>query len=799
MQTYVDEHLSLIAYPMGGMGAGTICMQGTGALGNVSIRNRPDYRNDPLMFSAITVKGKSNVSRVLEAPVPSVNIFARHPDSGLGLTGKNYGLPRYARGAFTARFPFAEVLLQDETLPISTKITGWSPFIPNDEDRSSLPCCALEYTFYNTTDIHQEGVFYFCAENFLRADSAAGITPLTDGFVLYQPPTEDNPTAQAAFCATIDRPACIDSAWLRPAKGGWSFDMLTLVWKNIRQATCESKTHVDTEFASSPGATLATTFSIPAGDSYTITLRLCWYVPKSDLFADTKPSLRPETRYENTYAPWYSKHFADIFDVAQYWEKEYAWLRRQTLMFTDCFYDTTLPAEIIDAASANLCILKSPTVLRQTDGRLWAWEGCHDDRGCCPGSCTHVWNYAQAICHLFPRMERSLRETEFNVSQLDNGYQTFRTRLPIEPIDSALSQAAADGQLGGIIKVFRDWRISGDTKWLQDIWPKVKRSLDYCISTWDPKREGILIEPHHNTYDIEFWGADSLCTGFYLSALCAACEMAKALKEPYEQYEALHQKGQRYMEDILFNGEYFCQNTQWEGLDAKLNLSEYPLELQEIMVKEGPRYQYGTGCLSDAVLGILLAELSGLASPVSNEKVIRTLRSIHRYNYRADLSFHANPQRPGYALGKEGGLLLCSWPREEKPSLPFVYSDEVWTGIEYQVACHLLSKGFLQESLQIIRTCRARYDGKKRNPFNEYECGHWYARALSSYALLQGYTGLRYDAVTETLHVSHRNEHVFRAFLCTARGYGTVEVHNEHVSIDVMRGSISIKSVVWET
>ena len=160
-------------------------------------------------------------------------------------------------------------------------------------------------------------------------------------------------------------------------------------------------------------------------------------------------------------------------------------LRNNSKQFSDCLYDTTLPSEVVEAVAANLTIIKSPTVLRQTDGRLWSWEGCGDDSGCCHGSCTHVWNYAQAIPHLFPSLERTLRETEFGPSQSDAGHQTFRSNLPIRPVEHDF-HAAADGQLGGIMKVFREWRISGDTEWLRGLWPKVKRSLDYCIETWDP-------------------------------------------------------------------------------------------------------------------------------------------------------------------------------------------------------------------------------------------------------------------------------------------------------------------------
>ena len=318
--------------------------------------------------------------------------------------------------------------------------------------------------------------------------------------------------------------------------------------------------------------------------------------------------------------------------------------------------------------AANLTILKSPTVLRQSDGRLWGWEGSGDSAGSCHGSCTHVWNYAQAISHLFPDLERSLRETEFNVSQDDRGHQIFRTSLPIRPAKHDF-HAAADGQLGGIMKVHREWRVSGDGEWLRSLWPKVKASLDYCIRTWDPAHEGTPKEPHHNTYDIEFWGPDGMCTSFYLGALKAAVLMGEALHDDVSVYAAILEKGLRCMESELFDGEYFAQKIQWKGLNAKDPTkamgyqSGYSPEARAILEKEGPKYQYGKGCLSDGVFGAWMAMVCGVGHVIDSGKIASHLKSVHKYNLKCDLSTHANPQRPGYAGGKEGGLLLCSWPK----------------------------------------------------------------------------------------------------------------------------------------
>jgi uncharacterized protein (DUF608 family) len=400
-------------------------------------------------------------------------------------------------------------------------------------------------------------------------------------------------------------------------------------------------------------------------------------------------------------------------------------------------------------------------------------------------------------------MERSIRETEFGEDQDTYGHQNYRAALPIRPAAHDYYEAAADGQLGGIMKVYREWRISADSDWLRKIYPKVKTSMDYCIRSWDPRHHGVLEEPHHNTYDIEFWGPDGMCASFYLGALEAMTKISEFLKEDAALYRELYAKGRAFMEDQLYNGRYFVQKIQWTGLNApdpvadpKRSLAEdYSIEAARLLEKEGPKYQYGDGCLSDGVLGTWIARVCGLPAPLDTARITSHLLSVYRYNLKKDLSDFSNPQRPAYAIGHEGGLLLCSWPDGGRLSLPFVYSNEVWTGVEYQVASHLIFRGHVQEGLDIVRTCRDRYDGTVRNPFDEYECGHWYARALSSYALLEALTGVRYDAVDKILYVDSKVGD-FTSFLSTATGFGIVTHHNGKTSLDVLYGKIPVAKTV---
>jgi uncharacterized protein (DUF608 family) len=815
---FTGPYLNRVAFPIGAMGAGMFCLEGTGAISHLSVRNKPDLFNTPHTYAALCVLGENNIAKVLEGPVPTWRIFGLE-GTGNGASGSNFGLPRFEDCSFLARFPFGIVKLKDDEVPLDVEITGWNPFTPGDADNSCLPVGALEYEFKNSTDREVRAVFSFNTKNFMAKEEEGDSTEAVEsdsigaidgGFVLSEIGDSDHPENEGYFAAFIvgDK-AVVDHCWF---KGDW-WDPVTLAWKNIQEGVLMDNPPIE---CSAPGASLFVPFTLGPGQEKTIRLLVAWYVPVTDMRYGEDPE-SPEccsvsakagccsrpTEAENleTYMPWYIGRFKGIGELAEYWRTHYSKLREKSEIFSDTFYDTTLPPEVIEAVAANLTILKSTTMLRQKDGRLWCWEGSSEAIGCCHGSCTHVWNYAQALSHLFPDLERTLRQTEFNESQNAEGHQTFRAALPIRPVAHTF-HAASDGQLGGIMKVYREWRISGDWTWLRSMWPKVKTSLDYCIKTWDPRGHGVLEEPHHNTYDIEFWGPDGMCTSFYLGALTAAIKMGEALSEDVTRYQSLLEKGKKYLENDLFDGEYFYQRIQTEGLDTEfvpLDMTANGSGYQDVVAllnKEGPKYQYGTGCLSDVVLGFWIARMCGLDEIVDVAKVRSTLKAIHKYNLKHDLTDFANPQRPAFAMGAEGGLLLCTWPKGGALSLPFVYSNEVWTGIEYQVASHLMLEGMVDEGLEIVRICRDRYDGRIRNPFNEYECGHWYARAMSSYGLIQGLTGVRYDAVDKTLYIDSRIGDNFRSFISTATGFGTVGLKDGKPFVEMKSGSLDVEKVI---
>lgn len=275
---YEGPYLNRVAFPIGGIGAGMICLEGTGAISHVSVRNKMEVFNEPCSFAALSIrKPTGNVAKVLEGPVPARKVFGA-PGTGNGAARTSFGLPRFDKASFLARFPFGIVTLEDREVPLQIKVTGWSPFIPGDPDNASLPAGALEYSFRNTSSETVDAVFSYNTKNLMAVDGGGDtILPIRNGFVLHQQGTTEAPQNLGSFAFFVDDSnVVVDHCWF---KGGW-WDSLTLAWKNIQEARLPDNPPVA---GSCPGASLFVPFTLEPGREKTVRLMFTWYVPKTDL------------------------------------------------------------------------------------------------------------------------------------------------------------------------------------------------------------------------------------------------------------------------------------------------------------------------------------------------------------------------------------------------------------------------------------------------------------------------------------------------------------------------------------
>jgi uncharacterized protein (DUF608 family) len=347
--------------------------------------------------------------------------------------------------------------------------------------------------------------------------------------------------------------------------------------------------------------------------------------------------------------------------------------------------------------------------------------------------------------------------------------------------------------MGSIMKMYRDWQLSGDEGMLDRLWPNVKKSIEFCWvpGGWDADMDGVMEGVQHNTMDVEYYGPNPQMGIWYLGALRAMEEMARHQGEEdfAGRCHQLYENGSKWLDEHLFNGEYYIHKIQVPD-----DLDDIHRSLVVGMGGDNrldPDYQLGEGCLVDQLVGQYVAHVCGLGYLVDPANVRATLGSIMKYNYRDNLSDHFNCFR-SYALGDESALLMAHYPYS-RPVNPFPYFTEVMTGFEYTAAIGMLYEGLEEDGLKCIRNIRDRYDGMKRNPFDEAECGHHYGRAMASWSAILALTGFHYSAVERSMSF-HPVEGKY--FWSNGYQYGTVRIEsgsgNMKVSLDLLGGELTL-------
>lgn len=817
--TYENEKTREISFPLGGIGSGTVGLAGNGQLIDMEIFNRPNKGSHAgLTHFAVKAEqdGKLVDARVLNADVftPYTGKYHRpHFNSyGFGVDRASLaGLPHFRTCSFTGEFPIANLAFTEERFPGQVEMTAFNPFIPTNEDDSSIPGAFFTITIENTTDKALDYSVAFTASNLYTKkggvhhfyeEQGVKLIHLTNSKPKEDPFYGDLSVATDAECTSQQL------YWYR---GNW-FDNLATYWNDFKAPGAikervyeEQKRSTDDNYAADDLATMVAHFSLEAGERREVRFVLTWNTP--NYYNYWNPEVSEEEEIQRAWKNYYAHLFADSKASALYAMKEYGRLYGQTKLFKDTLFASTMPHEVLDAVSANISILKSPTCIRLEDGSLYGFEGLHTDAGCCEGSCTHVWSYTYAMAFLFPKLERSMRTLEYKYSMREDGSVGFRLMLPVgrKPWDF---HACVDGQYASVMRVYREFKVSGDVEWLRSIWPQVKSSIEYAWSDknadrWDYDKDGVMEGRQHHTLDMELFGPNAWLTGLYLGGLKAGAEMADQLGDTAaaEEYRTIFEKGSKVLNTELFNGEYYYHKIDLKDKSVLAPYAEGGLSLhhqdiydaywneeqQEIM------YQIGEGSGIDQVLAQWHANLTGLGDIFEPEKVRSALQAIYRYNYIPNMREHFNPCRL-YCVNDEGGLVICNWPEGKvKPFITAPYSEETMHGFEYQAACHMIQEGFEQEGLTCVKALRDRYDGEKRNPWNEYECGSNYARSMASYALLLSYSGFRYDMSKGMIGFAPIGDRTaFSSFWSLEQGWGEVRFDSGSVTIDVLYGSLPI-------
>ena len=791
LKTYDQDHSQRIAMPIGGIGTGTISLTGNGAIQDWEIMSSPAKGFNAMIpkgppvnraaFFAINIQEEEKPATciLLEGPIPD-----RYYEGDMGAVATNHGLPRFSEATFQTAYPFGQVILKDKALPVQVTVGAFNPLIPGNVDDSSIPVAILSYKVKNTSakaiaitlagtiqnfigynerkDKHLQNV-----NEFRTQDGMSGIHYTSRGL-----DKESYQWGTFSLVTTSEGQISYRTNWVPTKWGNTTVDF----WDDITDdGLLEERPAYGTDF---PMGSLAVKHILAPGEEKDIRFFVTWHFPNRPAWRDTRFNV----------GNYYAGKYEDSWGVAKKTIARLPELEKATKAFVNAFLDSDIPQIVKEAALFNLAHLRTQLGFRIKDGHFLGWEGTAATTGRGPGTCTHVWNYEQTTPFMFGEIAQTMRDMEFGYATSKEGLMSFRMLLPLDSAQK-WGRAAADGQMGCIMKFYREWQLSGDDAFLKKHWPMVKKALEFCWikGGWDANKDGVMEGAQHNTMDVEYFGPNPQMGFWYLGALKATERMASYLGE--KSFAAtckhLYENGSAWMDANLFNGEYYEQKIQppmvadnvAPGLIAGMGAKDLT----------SPDFQLGKGVLVDQLVGQVLAHILDLGYLANHENIIRTNESIVKYNHREDLSKHPNFMR-SYALGDESALLMAAYPGE-RPKYPFPYFTEVMTGFEYAAAVEMLYDGQYDIGLKTMTDIRNRYDGKKRNPYNEAEFGNHYARSMMAWGAVLAYSGFHYSAVDKSMSFTSKPGTYFWS---NGYSWGTCEVKNKEAVLKVLCGQVKL-------
>jgi uncharacterized protein (DUF608 family) len=769
------ENLQYIGMPIGGIGSGTVYIGGDGKLWVWDIFNEHHEGVVPKKFDHPTLKNPHS-SGIRERDGanyinPPAQVSPWHFDQGFAVTvGEGADKIRrtldhegFADIRFKGHAPIANISFADPSSDLSVDLEAMTPYIPLDTDRSSYPAVIMCFAFRNNSDSEMIVTAEGWTENPVLQGKANELNARLVN-------TEYAGETGVGVIASGDALEPSDLSAPADLPGYGSFTLMCL------DAEATSAAH-PASTPERPVTRITRELSLAPGETRNVRFLVAWHFPNHQV-AENK-NLKGVKR-------WYTTKYADAKAVAMDVARSADELVRTTRLWRDTWYDSSLPHWLLERSIIPTNALQTNTSYRFENGRFWAWEGV----GCCAGTCTHVWHYAQAVGRLFPDLERDLRKrTDYGIGLQENGAIHFRGEFN--------SKDAIDGQAGVILRTLREHQVSPDADFLREVWPQAKRALEYLISVdaRDGEPDGIPVGEQHNTLDAEWFGKIPVLSSLYIAALRAGEEMAGVVgdKEFAARCHKIFEKGQA---NIL-----------------KLFQEDFGFFTQQIDPAHADAIAIGDGCYIDQVMGQWWANQLGLGRLYDGAAIRKALSSLWDYNFCPDVGVLrdsiTNPSAKGrlYALAGEAGLVMCTWPKGGRKDdwekyWQYGYFNECMTGFEYQAAGHMVWESdeqpdLLGKGLAVTRAIHDRYHASKRNPYNEIECSDHYARAMASYGVFLAACGYEYDGPAAHIGFKPRmtDGGCFKSAFTSAEGWGSFEQEGLTAKISLHYGLLTIRTV----
>lgn len=780
--TYLKSknELGYIGMPIGGIGCGMVYLGGDGRLWLWDVFNKNQtgvvYKNvkwhEKIQFNFDFLRPFDGANYV--EPVKDILPLDQGFAVSIELNGKTIIKKLQAEDweevSFEATYPMATVRYADKAIPLAITLQAYSPFIPLNADDSGLPVTIMSFTVENNSTAeakvtlvgwleNKSSLYSANNEEYYRMNEACK----GDGFSGVKESSSSYNWADETFVHASDYGNFCLASFNDQTKVNTDANVDTheafFSTVHERAVKIEKRKVV---------ASVGNTISLLPHATTTLHYAIAWYFPNLQF-----------ERLKNEGGRYYANKFKSAVDVVAYVRSNFERLSGDTASFCDAWYtQSTLPYWFLERTLLNVSTLATTTVHRFQSGRFYAWEGV----GSCPGTCNHVWQYAQAVGRLFPSLERDTRErVDLGIAFHDDGHIGFRAEYDTQP--------AIDGQAGRILGIYREHQMSTDNTFLQRNWIKTKKAIDYLLQQ-DTNDDGMTDTQLENTLDAKWPGEIAWIVGLTIAAVRAGEQMAREMNDSAFAFTCANyvSKGSASMEKFLYNGEYFIHRP-----DSKLGRTVIG--------------SYNT-CHIDQVYGQSWAHQVGLGRIIDKTKTVSALKALWKYNFTTDVGPYLKNHHGGrpYALPGEGGMIMNTNPRNEevpygvKDAWQVTYFHECMSGFEHQVAAHMMAEGMVEEALILTRTVHDRYHAAKRNPFNEVECSDHYARAMASYGTFITACGFTYHGPSGSIGFEPRlNKQHFSAAFTAAAAWGTfsqtINNSQHQYQLNIKYGKLSLQQI----
>ena len=833
---YQGKELSHIAMPCGGIGAGQIEISGEGQLSlTESIYNQMQPPNAGLGFStgAQYLNPQASRSKFQNGFVIRIAEPGKAAQN-LSLTRKDFDDLQ-----FIGEYPMAMIRYRKsgEKLPVEINAEVFSPFVPLSVRNSANPVTIQKFTLTNTGDkpititigawLQNDSVFIPGSHGTNKAIHESGLTGIRIG-------SDDEAGNLAASGNIPGKPAlrgngnpqygnlslCVlDEKAIASVDGPSAEDCLYKLLKDKREVSRATTQAPNT----SRGGAVSERVTLAPRTTKTISFILSWYFPNFYEMAPGCPGW-----VGRMYNNWYK----NSFEAAKYIAVNFSRLYQETKLFHDTYYDNSLPGWLANRIMMPVSTLACGNIEIWENGRMYGYEGI----GFCEGTTGHVYNFVTTISRLFPELERSVRllqDLNDSAGFSPSGRINFRGHDGPSP--QANHAYASDAQSGYVLKLYREHLMSADNRFLDSVWNKAKQIIGYQIfkdgADIGMEPNGVL-EGLQTFWDPMWYGPNPYNNSLYLAALRAAEEMAriKGENDLADRYHGIFEKGRSFMMDHMWNGEYFVHlypnGFHATGADNGIVSPEETEENAKTFVEDfnagKPAYFASSSCDAQQLFGQNWARQLGLGYILPPEKCRMAAKSIFTYNWTPDIATAYDFEKPlnrTLAAGGEAAMINGSWPKEEPHSFeqPCKLPDndvqclfentwdksDVWCGLEYEASCDMINEGLITEALIMLRALHDRYDGLKRNPWNEIEGSDHYVRSMQSWNVLLSLSGYTYDGPTGKIGFSPKlSADDFKSFFSAAEGWGyfsqKIKTSSQQETINIRWGRLRLNTLSFE-